>query len=498
MKETMLQINALFKVQFRCKKYKKILFIIFIISILFIPNKDGFTIGLTINGSYRGIFNSAWIGIYLCIIYLTLISILGFFLIKDRNLIINNHRVNIIFESTSMNKSTFVLSLFFSKFLILLTTILPITIVGIIAQLVKMEVKYINLIDLISPFLVFAIPLLIFISSISCFFDCNSSLKDTFGNILFVFCWFLIFPLEMYNSYISPLGISNILNQISEQFLQQNHEGYFGYTVIGNGHALDKFLFTGTNYSLDLILGRIILIILSLIILKYTINSFNFNIETCLANKISSFGFEDKEKIEKNFLPKINNIFFMELLPFIKNVTAPKIITLSIVIIFSLFINARLFNALLFILPIDILSKLIINSKVSLINELIKSTNYYKKQILICFLDCFLILVIINIFNICKCIILGKFFAFLIIIIGCMFIASLATFLGELTQNENIFQFIYLVIIYLMIDGSIYIFDFTGSSYYLWKISNIYIYFIVSLVFIGISYLNRKDVDYED
>jgi len=492
MYDFVLQVKTFFLNYYRSNHYKKIISLMFVVAILFIPNKDDYTNGMIFDRNYRGYFDSNWAGTSLAIIYIFLIAVFGYYIIKDRGKMLNNLSVNKLIGSTQIDKGKFVLCVFVSKFLILLTTTIPIVIVACIAQLIKGESLNVNILQICMPFIIFAIPALLLIVSITCYFDTIEGLTGIAGNILYFILCFFVLPLENLKLGWSPLGVGCVTEQICSSLSKYVGKSVTGVTILGNGYVYNKFLFEGIDYSAGVLIGRGITVFISIFILRGAMRNYEFFTESFENNLESKTNSIKEYRCVKSINKILLNLGLYDMPIYFADIRLNRIIILIVFMVLSFLINTSFINVILFLIPMDIISKLILYGKENNFANLIKSTNYYHRQILISWLSGILILLMTNALVLVKYLMLGNFTAISVVVVGCCIICSISILLGELTTNENIFQISYLLLLYIMADGQLYTLDFTGRSASLWDDKLIISYFIISLLVIMLLMIKRN------
>ncbi len=459
---------------------------------LLLPDGNDYARSIIIADGYRGYFNSAWIGVSLSICYNVIIVFFGYYLIKDRGKVLTNNSINQVIGSTALEKSQFVASVFISKFLILLTTLIPVIITGLLAQLIKQESNDYNIIQLLLPFIVFTIPVLLVVTSLTCYFDTKPMLKGVLGNIAYFFIAYFSIAMELLRLPWSVIGINCMLNQICNDVAGILEIPFAGYTIFGGSYVKNKFLFEGLNYTFGLILGRLIVVVLSLLVIKAVTFNFKFITEEVSDEELIQQNSDYRNKLIDKIYNLASKLGLYEMMPHLSNIRTTQIYSLVVCMLLSFITQLRFFNVMLFLIPMNLLMKLLIFNKEETLLGIIKSTNYYPKQIVVSWFCALLVLIFANSPVVLRYLLINNYKAIVIVIAGCSIICSLAIFIIEFTNNENLFQILYMFLIYLLLDGNLYIVDFTGSSMSLWSNSLLLWYFLASSILILLLFTKRK------
>ncbi len=488
-----IQVKILFLEYSRNKRYKRIFPLLFLCTLMFIPDSNDYTNGMIFSGSYRGYFNSHWAGINFATIYIILVGFLGYYIIRDRGQVLNNYDVNKIIGSTEVDKKTFVLSIFCSKFLVLLTTMIPIIIVAFISILIKKETSSINVIHLCMPFIVFVIPALFLIISITFFLDSIQGLPSAAGSSIYFMFYMVILAFELYSKSSFLLGIADITTQITLSLSNVLGRSGLGFSLIGNGYVVNKFLFEGINYSFIIIINRLISIFIGILFVRLAINNYKFYSEDSAGNSSP-----EESNIKTNIIfKKINNLLMRtglyEFTMYLPDVKLWKLITLFFFMFLSLGSDSSTIYTILFFIPMGIISKLILYGSETKLNKLIKSTPYYHKQVCTAWLSGIVILLFVNSVLVIKYLAACNYIAVSAVISGCFIISAVSILLGEITKNEGVFQIIYLFLLYfIMDDGDLFVVDFTGKNAELWNYNMVAVYVVTSIVIVLTLTIRRK------
>jgi hypothetical protein len=139
--------------------------------------------------NYRGIYNSAWIGIMFAIVMTSFLTLFGFYLVKSAVQRDRETRVGEIIASTSVGKFEYVLGKTLSNFAIL-TSIAAILLVDAVAmQFVRGEDSHLDLFAIIWPTVVFVLPVFALIAAIAVLFEVLPVLRGGIGNVVYFFLW---------------------------------------------------------------------------------------------------------------------------------------------------------------------------------------------------------------------------------------------------------------------------------------------------------------------
>ncbi|HKJ37866.1 MAG TPA: ABC transporter permease subunit [Anaerolineales bacterium] len=209
--------------------------------------------------SYRGEYNSAWVGSMMAVIATFFFGWFGFYLIKGAVGRDRETGVGQIMATTPLSRPLYVIGKWFSNMAVLLamTAILAVASVGI--QLLAGESAQINLPALWLPFLFISIPMLAFVAALAVLFETIGFLQGGFGNIVYFFLFIIFLPLSMSldNPAFEITGMQ-LLEQSMGQAAKGAFPAYDGGFVLGAapGSITGTFQWQGVDWTPQIILAR--------------------------------------------------------------------------------------------------------------------------------------------------------------------------------------------------------------------------------------------------
>ena len=208
-----------------------------------------------VTGSYRGIYNSAWLGTFIALSTNLFVILAGFYIVKsaiDRD---RKTGVGQILATTPISKFSYILAKLFSNFIVLMAIVAVQMLAALFMQLLKAEDTHINLWTLYAPFLFLTIPAMAFTAGIAVLFESIPFLSKGLGNVVFFFLWAFMLSLPIENDVpaLDITGLStvqtNILSAVKAKF--PDYKGGFGINA-GEYHDLSKFktyVWEGVNWT---------------------------------------------------------------------------------------------------------------------------------------------------------------------------------------------------------------------------------------------------------
>lgn len=159
---------------------------------------------------YRGIYNSAWVGILMTLTTTLFVSLVGFYVVKntiDRD---RQTKVGQILAATPLSKFQYCFGKWVSNFAVLSIIVLILALSGVVMQFLRGEERHIEWWPLLSPFLLIALPAMAITAALAVLFESIPLLRGGFGNVLYIFLWafMIVLPVEAkkQNLDISGMG----------------------------------------------------------------------------------------------------------------------------------------------------------------------------------------------------------------------------------------------------------------------------------------------------
>jgi hypothetical protein len=178
-------------------------------------------------GQFRGEFNSAWVGLLMAITASTVVSLAGFYLVKnavDRD---RQTGVGQLLACAPISRLTYLLGKWLSNLAVLGSILIVLAFAAVLAQLTAGEASQLDLWALLSPFLFIALPALACVAGLAVFFEVVPWLRGGFGNLVYFALWIFLLSwgLERHNSYADFTGMEWVAHQVGDH-LRQSHPGF--------------------------------------------------------------------------------------------------------------------------------------------------------------------------------------------------------------------------------------------------------------------------------
>ena len=162
----------------------------------FPPPGAGYMI-LSIHGSERGFYSSAWVGMVLASVFSTLLSLCGFYLVRGTLVRDIDSRVWQLLVATPMTRGGYLLAKWASHMVVFAVIAAVALCVGLVAQWVRAEDRSIHLLELVKPVLLLNLPGLAVTAMLAIWFDLLPWLRRTAGNVIFFFLWVVMLTVPL-------------------------------------------------------------------------------------------------------------------------------------------------------------------------------------------------------------------------------------------------------------------------------------------------------------
>jgi len=212
-------------------------------------------------GQYRGAFNSAWVGSMMALMASFFLGWFGFYVINSSIARDRETGVGQIMATTPMTRPLYAIGKWISNFVVLTTMVVILMLAGIIIQFLQGESLQLDLIAFVSPFVVIVLPLIALVAAVAVLFETIPFLSGGFGNIVYFFLFVMVIALAQeasLNPVLEPTGTVITHNDMTAELIQ-NHPDYDGEFTLGAGfdqEVTDTFLWHGITWTGEMLLLR--------------------------------------------------------------------------------------------------------------------------------------------------------------------------------------------------------------------------------------------------
>ena len=203
-------------------------------------------------GQYRGVFNSAWVGLLMALTTSTLVSLAGFYLVKnavDRD---RQTGVGQIIATAPISRLTYLLGKLLSNLSVLGSILIVLAVAAIVTQLMAREASHFDLWALLAPFLFIALPALAFTAALAVLFETVPWLRGGLGNLVYFGLWLFLLSwgLETHNRYADFTGFQFVAERAGDVLRQSqpDYQGGIGISIGDGDASLRTFVWPGCDW----------------------------------------------------------------------------------------------------------------------------------------------------------------------------------------------------------------------------------------------------------
>jgi hypothetical protein len=216
---------------------------------------------ILVGNEYRGVYNSAWIGMLMTICCSTWLSLAGFYIVKNSIRRDSDTRVGQILAATPMRKPIYTLAKTLSNFAVLACIVLVLMLAALAMQFLRPEARPISLWQLWSPFVLVALPPMLLTASLALLFETLPVLRSGVGNVFYFFLWIALLALGGTGTWDDPSGLRLLYRstRAALHVADSNNPSDFQFSLtIGGTHAARTFVWNGIDWTAQLLLNRLL------------------------------------------------------------------------------------------------------------------------------------------------------------------------------------------------------------------------------------------------
>jgi hypothetical protein len=225
--------------------------------------------------SYRGLYNSAWVGTVTAMLTATWLALAGFYLVKNAVERDRRSGVGAILAATPMTRLGYVLGKALSNFAVLGSIVLMVIVAAGAMQVLRGEDPRLDLFRLLMPFFALTLPAMAVVAAVAVLFEVVPLLRAGFGNVAYFVLWNVVLASSMARSAPGGLDFAG-LGQILPLMARACHAAYpdydpasgqmgFGFNFRAEGvWHLRTFVWDGIPWTGDIVAGRLLWVAVAL------------------------------------------------------------------------------------------------------------------------------------------------------------------------------------------------------------------------------------------
>ncbi len=436
------------------------------------PNATYSTIRI---GDYVGLYNSAWFGYVTAVMSCIFLSLAGFYLVNDGIKKDTDTKVGQIVASTPASNFKYLFSKVLSNFLMLLTIVFLVFLMGIILFFCYHDGFTLELMQFVKPFVVITVPAMFCISCIAVVLEVLLGKYKTIQNVLFFFLFVAImlftpktegeFTLDPFGNKIVVHQMEALVKKIPNTAEKTNLT--IGY-VIGNLQDSKRFMFDGmdfTNLFLLSRLGWIFLGTLAIMVIAFKFHRFDLkqkaslkvNASVALKEKTAHTEIVSSQLALANENFSIASILKTEILMLLRKgkrwTWALNVVGMALLVVVPTKIAFSMVLPILWFLQVNRLSELTIKEQIHNMSQyLYTSYNPLGRLFLSQLLAGIILMISLALPFVLKLLLTGNPTTAFSIILGAVFIVFLASALGIVSKGNKLFEVLFFFITYANIN----------------------------------------------
>lgn len=431
----------------------------------------------------RGIYNSAWLGTIASMLSTILLWLPGFYLLRSQITEDRQQKIGQILAATPVTKFQYILSKFFSNFVVLSVLELLFLASLMVMQMIRGESRFLSVLDYLQPFLFVTVPYLFLLAAFTILFDVIGCLKGAFGNVLIFIFWVTMtslsvaVPGKIFDVFAIGKLLSAMTTGASQAFSYVSSEsGSFGFYPHTN--PTPTFVWSGMTWEKSFLLSRLLWVGIAFFICAFSALVFD-RFKRNVSEKEASKAEGHKETVKKqasSFQPlppvlirKSVSVFSL-LKGEIKILTAglskgwhvTYLATILLAWILPLK-QVRWISVILLIL-MPVWSKAGCDRKMFGTKALLIASGQQGKKWWACWMDEILLSLLLSSGVIVRYFLMGKMLQGIGWFVGTVFIPTLALFLGTICESQRLFEAVFIVWFYLGCINNMGKLDFLGIA----------------------------------
>jgi len=221
-------------------------------------------------GPHRPFYSSAWVGTVFGLVVTTLVSLLGFYLVRDSVIRDYRTRVGQIIATTPVSKPLYLLGKWLSNVAVLASILAVLSLVALVMQLVRAEDTNVNLWRLWAPIWFMGLPILGLAAAVAILFECLPLLRSGIGSAVYFFLWVWLLVVNVAPSFDSIadvvpgndlIGITRTMVDLRDRMVSLGYdptEGVIDLYEPTGGKETVRFEWHGVDWGMGIALERLL------------------------------------------------------------------------------------------------------------------------------------------------------------------------------------------------------------------------------------------------
>ena len=453
-------------------------------------------------GEYLGNYNSAWIGYVTAIMASTFVSLIGYYLINNSVKVDQDTKVGQIVAATRISNFRYLLAKFLGNFLILLTIVILIFLVGIVLFFMYGSGYPFQITEFLTAYILIPIPTIVLISALAVVLEVFLAGRSALQNV----AYFFLFAIMLVQGSrlavnVDPFGVGFPTSEMESQVAkittdskkQQLNIGF----IIGQKPIEKRFDFNGVPVSPLYITFRLLWPLFGILLIYVASRFFHrFEVKERLVvlKKTKSEPSESEKSLSEDLdltsIPKLQKsmsifpVFKTELLMMIRRgnrwLWGLNIIGMVLLAVLPLEAAHKIVLPILWFLQVHRWADLVTKEKNHQMHFFIFSSFKPAERLLTAqWLAAVALAIGLVLPLIIRYLVLGQWLLVVSILIGAVFIILVSSFIGILTGGKRLFEVLFFFTTYMNVNGLPYT-DYYGSI----NNSHNYLFLMFGLTFV--------------
>ncbi len=214
--------------------------------------------------TYRGLFNSAWVGSMMTLVVNFLLGWFGFYLVKGAVARDYQTGVGQIMATTPLSRPLYLLGKWLSNMAVLDLMVAVLAAAALAMQLIQREDPVIHVWALLAPFLFVALPFMALVAALAVLFESISWLRGSFGNLVYFFAFIMGIALIaiMFGESVPLLdwlgfGVFKASMAQAARAVYPDYGGGLALSLVPARGDIQPFHWDGVSWTLPLLLPRL-------------------------------------------------------------------------------------------------------------------------------------------------------------------------------------------------------------------------------------------------
>ena len=215
-------------------------------------------IGIYVSG-YRGTMNSAWLGAVMTLTATTLLGFVGFYIVNNSIALDEKSRVGQLLAATPVSRLQYISGKALSNFCVLAIIVVVLMLSTAPLQLMSGEERHIRLGVLVGPFILISLPVMALVAAIAIFFETVKWLRGALGNLAYFFLFTALLSGGFATGMEDPTALTYFrisMEDAAQRQLAKYDKSSFTFSI-GQAQAPRGFTWNGLEPSKKLIRGRL-------------------------------------------------------------------------------------------------------------------------------------------------------------------------------------------------------------------------------------------------